>query len=364
MLKTSVIYNFNRKSFNDYKNYYSLKCFIISLKISIIAPYLILIMQILRFILLILSMLFMNLDLNSFLECLLVNLNIGDDFVYSWRDYTFKCYPWAGYWADKFTGLGPGGGPPQDGPDLWISNDENFRRDPKRNRSTFNPSGVDILKDISIEGYVTDKFGPQDQRSLGGIGPKIYLKDIDSLESLGSNKFYRRLLLEGDTHWSEHGLRMNIITKGERTFDHAFVHYPGNLSVKVDNESNLVKIILKQRDIAGVHFFENGTGVGQNYSFRMKRFYNLTLKNQEEIDTVIRFNKMFQLYNKQEENWVWTIEHKKGLDLEGQNKVKKYINKEDQWSVNKDLSLSNLANKQDNNRSTNRNLRISDLLNK
>lgn len=95
---------------------------------------------------------------------------------------------------------------------------------------------------------------------------------------------------------------MNIITRGERTFDHAVVHYPGNLSVRVNNESNLVKIILKQRDIAGVHFFENGTGVGQDYTFRMHKFYNLTLKNQDEIDTVIRYNKMFQLYNKQKES--------------------------------------------------------------
>lgn len=31
------------------------------------------------------------------LECFLVNLSMVDDFVYTWKDYTFECYPWADY---------------------------------------------------------------------------------------------------------------------------------------------------------------------------------------------------------------------------------------------------------------------------
>lgn len=37
-------------------------------------------------------MLFMYLDLNSLLECFLVNFNMGDDFVYTLKDYTFRMH--------------------------------------------------------------------------------------------------------------------------------------------------------------------------------------------------------------------------------------------------------------------------------
>lgn len=319
-----------------------------------------------------------------FLECFIVNLNMSDDFVYVWRDHTSNCYPWVGYWGDKFTGLGPGGGPPVDGSDLWPLSADNFRHDDNKYKKSFNPSEVEVLKDIkSLEGYIIDRFGPEDQRSLGGIGPKQYLKDIDSIISVGSNRFYQRLHPQGDLIWSEFGLKMNIHTKGEKIFDHAIVHYPGNLSVRVNDESNLVKINLKQRDIAGLHFFKNGTGIGQLYRYRMEKLYNLTLKNQDEINTVVRYNKIFELYNKKEECWNWNIKRGKLLvNIEGQNTVKKYINKKDQGSVtqnfrlsnsqniqdnqssvHKDFSLSNLVNKQDNNRSTN-SLSIFNLVNK
>lgn len=48
---------------------------------------------------------------------------------------------------------------------------------------------------------------------------------------------------------------MEIHTKGEYIFYYADVKFPAKCTLRVYDEPTLVKLILKQRDLAGIHFF-------------------------------------------------------------------------------------------------------------
>lgn len=72
---------------------------------------------------------------------------------------------------------------------------------------------------------------------------------------IASDKLYKGIPLSGEKRLTEYGLRMDITTTGFKYFDHAIVYFTGNLDVCVKNESSLVKMLIKHRDVAGLYFF-------------------------------------------------------------------------------------------------------------
>lgn len=196
-----------------------------------------------------------------------------------WKDDWSRYYPWTNYGTDKNTGTGPGGGGGRwKGPDSWPLDDENYRKDDKYKK--LKKSHIDALNEGESPEVLMEKiFGSPEQRFLKDhyTGKKIYLQDIKTLEQVQSNLLYHFLPYEGVKSWSEYGLRMEIHTKGN-TFQFADVMYPGKdkCTSRIYNEQTLVKLILKQRDLAGIHFFYNGSGEPQPYVYRMKALYNLS----------------------------------------------------------------------------------------
>jgi hypothetical protein len=73
--------------------------------------------------------------------------------------------------------------------------------------------------------------------------------------------------------------------------------YPGRCTARVYDESTLVKVMLRQRDLAGIHFFYNGSGGPLPYLYRMKALYLLDKEyiNKSAVPINFRFCNTFKV---------------------------------------------------------------------
>ncbi len=218
--------------------------------------------------------------LADFLICFIGELyTIDTGLVFTWgEDEIFKYYPWLNHNSDKFTN--PNGGP-NNNPNKWPLDDNFFRKN--RNYRELKKEHKDLLSPgETVDSLVEKVFGPYDIRYIVTIeGEKHYLKDITSVDLLQSTKHTHFLKLGYMKH-SEYGLRMHFYTKSGPlpgpVFDYVDIMYPTKHTIRVHDEATLVKIMIKQKDIAGVHYFCNGSGRPQPHLYRMKAIYNLENK--------------------------------------------------------------------------------------
>lgn len=277
------------------------------IRISRIIPILFFFIQIIRLILIILHLLCIIFDIHTFLECLIVvNNGLYDDnltYIKGSRDM-YSYYPWLGQGADKFSG--PGGGPPTNGPENWPACQDNYRKDKNGKSKGFAFAYQDILKqNESIEEAIEKRFGPQEQRWIldTRTGAKMYFNDITSIETIGSERFRWVYSLKGPKFWTEYGLTMYIYTNEDSIFNRfnkAVVMFPGNNHLTVNDESTFIKLILRQRDVAGLYYFENGTGEPKDNLFKLKRIYGLKPHNPNYHTIIPKYNNMFNFINNEE----------------------------------------------------------------